>query len=224
MDDSLKNQILSSLPKEEYKRLSPYLKPVELSLNDILLRPQHKLEKLYFPTKGIVSLLSEMKNGSTTEIGIIGSEGVVGIFPFLGGGISKNQSIVQSKGTAMQVSREALQSEYDKNGILPKLLLSYSLKLFNQVSQCAACNNHHSVQQRIARWILMLDDRNEQETLLMTQQLLSKMLGVRRTGVTKIAKELKRQEIIEYHRGRIKILNRQSLESIACECYQVIRK
>jgi len=114
--------------------LSLYLKPVELYLNDVLLEPQKKLEYLYFPTKGIVPLLSEMKNGATTEIGIISSEGIVGIFHFLGGGISENQSIVQSQGTAMQISREALQTEFDENAMLPKLLFSYSLKLFNQVS------------------------------------------------------------------------------------------
>ncbi len=217
------NHILSALPEKEYQRFSAYLEPVQLSLNDILLKPNQQSELLYFPTKGIVSLISVLDGSSTTEIGLMGREGMVGTLQFLGKGTSHSQSIVQSPGWAMKVEVEALQAEYDRGEVLQKLLLRYALKLFNQVSQCSACNNHHTVQQRIARWLLMLDDRSDQDTLLMTHQLLSKMLGVRRTGVTEVAKEFQRQEIIDYQRGKIKILDRQALKTIACECYQVLK-
>ncbi len=223
MNNPQNNHILSALPKKEYQRFSAYLEPVQLSLNNVLLKPDQKSELLYFPTKGIVSLMSVLDASSTTEIGLIGREGMVGTLPFLGKGTSYSQSIVQSPGWAMKVEVEALQAEYDRGEVLQKLLLRYALKLFNQVSQCSACNNHHTVQQRIARWLLMLDDRSDQDTLLMTHQLLAKMLGVRRTGVTEVAKQFQRQEIIDYQRGKIKILDRQALETIACECYQILK-
>ncbi|VEP14862.1 Transcriptional regulator, Crp/Fnr family [Hyella patelloides LEGE 07179] len=223
MNNPRNNHILSALPQKEYQRFSDYLEPVQLSLNEILLESNRKIELLYFPTQGVVSLISAMGDGSTTEIGLIGKEGMVGTLQFLGDGILNSQSVVQGEGTAMKIDTEALQVEYDRGQMLQKLLLRYALKLFNQVSQCAACNNHHTVKQRTARWLLMLDDRSDHETLLMTQQLLSRMLGVRRTGVTEVAKEIQRRGIIDYHRGKIKILDRDALEAVACECYQVLK-
>lgn len=223
MNNPQNNHILSALPKKEYQRFSAYLEPVQLSLDEILLKPNQQGELLYFPTQGIVSLISVLDGNSTTEIGLMGQEGMVGTLQFLGKGTSNSQSIVQSPGWAMEVEVEALQAECDRGEALQKLLLRYALKLFNQVSQCSACNNHHTVQQRTARWLLMLDDRSDQETLLMTHQLLAKMLGVRRTGVTEVARKIQRQGIIDYHRGKIKILDRQALETIACECYQVLK-
>ncbi len=223
MNNPQNNCILSALPEREYQRFSDCLEPVKLTLNEILLQPNQQSELLYFPTQGIVSLVSVIDGNSTTEIGLMGREGIVGIIPFLGKGVSHSQSIVQSPGWAMGVEADALQAEYDRGEMLQKLLLRYTLKLFNQVSQCSACNNHHTVQQRTARWLLMLDDRSDRETLFMTHQLLAKMLGVRRTGVTEVAKEFQRQGIIDYHRGKIKILDRQALETVACECYQVLK-
>lgn len=217
------NHILAALPQREYQHFKNYLEPVQLSLNEILIAANQKIEYLYFPTEGVVSLMSVMGDGSTTEIGLIGKEGIVGMLPFLGKGVSNSQSIVQGKGAAMRIERQALQAEWDRGKMLPELLLRYTLKLFNQVSQCAACNNHHTVKQRTARWLLMLDDRSDHTTLLMTQQLLSRMLGVRRTGVTEVAKEIQRQGIIDYHRGEIQILDREALETVACECYQVLK-
>jgi CRP-like cAMP-binding protein len=217
------NCLLSALPDKEYQRFSADLKPVKLALDEILLQPNQPSELFYFPTKGVVSLISVLDGSSTTEIGLIGREGMVGTLQFLGSGTSNSQSIVQASGWAMEVELGALQAEYDHSETLPKLLLGYALKLFNQVSQCSACNNHHTVKQRTARWLLMLDDRSDQETIFMTHQLLSKMLGVRRTGVTEVAKEIQRQGIIDYHRGKIKILDRPALEKIACECYQVLK-
>ena len=222
MNNPKDNYILFALPQPEYQRLLDRLEPVDLSLDEILLEARQECEYLYFPTQAIVSLISVMDDGSTTEIGLIGKEGMVGTLQFLGDGILNSQTVVQVKGTAMRIESKTLRIEFDRSEILQKLLLCYGLKLFNQVSQGAACNNHHSVKQRTARWLLMLDDRSE-NSLSMTQQLLSKMLGVRRTGVTEVAKEIKQQGIIDYHRGNIAILDRQALEAIACECYQLIK-
>lgn len=222
MNNPKKNHILSALPEVEYQRLIHLLEPVELTLNEVLTQAQCKSEFLYFPTKGIISLLSIMKNGSTTEIGLIGREGMVGALQLLVDGISNSITVVQVEGTAMRIEAEVMRVELERYETLHKLLLHHSWNLFNQVSQCAACNNHHSVKQRTARWLLMLDDRSD-NTLWMTQKLLSKMLGVRRTGLSETANELKQQGIIDYRRGEITILDRKALEAISCECYELIR-
>ena len=222
MNNPKDNRILSALPEIEYQRLISLLEPVNLSLDEVLLKARQKCEYLYFPTQGIVSLVSVMDDGSTTEIGLIGKEGMVGTLQFIGDGISNSQIVVQLEGTAMRIDASVLRVEFERSEILQKLLLGYALKLFNQVSQGAACNNHHSVKQRTARWLLMLDDRSD-KTLSMTQQLLSKMLGVRRTGVSEVANEIKQQGIINYQRGKITILDRQALEDIACQCYQLMK-
>ena len=222
MNNPQNNCILSALPETEYQPLVSLLEPVNLSVDKVLLKRRQKIEYLYFPTQGVVSLLSVMDDGSTTEIGLIGREGMVGTLQFLGDGISNSQTIVQVKGTAMRIKDTVLRVEFERSKTLQKLLLGYALKLFNQVSQGAACNNHHTVKQRTARWLLMLDDRSD-DTLFMTQELLSKMLGVRRSGVTQAANEIKQQGIIDYQRGKIVILNRQALEATACQCYQLIK-
>lgn len=211
------------MPESNYQSFSHYLDPVQLSLNEVLLEPNQKIKSLYFPTQGVVSLMSVMQDGSTTEIGLIGKEGMVGTMQFLGNGVLNNRTSVQVKGTAMRIDAQVLRTECAQNSVLQKKLFHYALKLFNQVSQCAACNNHHTVKQRTARWLLMLDDRSDGEILSMTHQLLSQKLGVRRTGVTEVAKEIQRQGIIDYHRGKIKILDRKALEIVACECYQVLK-
>ena len=194
-----------------------------LPLGKVLIEANQKAESLYFPTQGIVSLVSIMQDGSTTEVGLIGKEGMVGTPQFLGNGISNNHAAVQGKGTAIKVNTKTLQLEFDRSPSLQRLLLNYSLKLFNQVSQCSSCNNHHSVQERAARWLLMLDDRSEDKIFTMTQLLLSRMLGVRRTGVSEVASQLQKQGIIDYSRGNITILDREALEATACECYQFLK-
>lgn len=224
MTELISNQILSALPRQEYRRFRDCLEPVELSLDEILLEANQKIESVYFPTEGVVSLISVMQDGSSTEIGLIGKEGMVGTPQFLGDGVlSSSRATVQVKGAALRMDVAALRVKFDQSKSLQKILLNYYLKLFNQVSQCAACNNHHTVKQRTARWLMMLDDRLESETLIMTQQLLSRMLGVRRTGVTEVAREIQQEGIIDYNRGQIRILDREALELIACECYQIIK-
>ena len=196
---------------------------MQLPLNEVLIGANQKIESLYFPTHGVVSLISVMQDGSTTEVGLIGKEGMVGTPQFLGNGVSNNRAMVQGEGTAIKIKTHILQKEFARSPSLQRLLLDYSLKLFNQVSQCACCNNHHSVKQRSARWLLMLDDRIDGKMLTMTQRLLSQMLGVRRTGVSVVASEFQRQGIINYSRGNITILDREALEAIACECYQFLK-
>ena len=194
-----------------------------LPLGKVLIEANQKAESLYFPTQGIVSLVSIMQDGSTTEVGLIGKEGMVGTPQFLGNGVSNNHATVQGKGTAIKINTKMLQLEFDRSPSLQRLLLNYSLKLFNQVSQCSSCNNHHSVKERAARWLLMLDDRCEDKIFIMTQLLLSRMLGVRRTGVSEIASQLQKQGVIDYSRGNITILDREVLEATACECYQFLK-
>ena len=223
MNNPKNNRILSALPETEYQRLITHLELVQLPLDRVLLEAQQECESVYFPLQGIVSLVSEMKNKSTTEIGLIGREGMVGALQLLGEGICHSFSVVQVEGTAMRIEAKVLRAELEQNRVLHKLMLRYALKLFNQVSQGAACNNHHSVKQRTARWLLMLDERSD-STLHMTQQLLSKMLGVRRTGISEVANQIKQQGIIEYQRGKITILDRKALENLACECYELVRE
>ena len=217
------NKILSALPPQVYQRLSDRLEQVQLSRGEIIIPSNKIVESVYFPLQGIVSLISIMQNNSTTEIGVIGREGVVGLAQFFGNGISHSSFMVQVKGAAARIDAKILKKEFDRNKSLRELLLQYNLKLFNQVTQCAACNSHHTVEQRTARWLLMLDDRTDSKTILMTQQLLSSMLGVRRTGITEVSNKIRQQGIIDYYRGEIEILNRPALEAIACECYQIIK-
>lgn len=224
MEDYRKNRLLSALPEPELQRLSNNFEKVELSANQILLKSSQKLESLYFPLQGIVSLISIVENNCSTEIGLIGSEGVVGILQFLGEGTLDSLAMVQVAGTALKIDAQMLRAELNRSQKLQKLFLQYVLKLYSQVSQDAACNNHHSVRQRTACKLLMLDDRSVGETLLMTQQSLSLMLGVRRTGISEIACQMMQQGIIYYQRGKIKILNRPALEKIACGCYQIVKE
>ena len=223
LNNPLNNHILSALPTDEYQRLSERLEPTELIYKDVLLEPNHEPEWLYFPTAGIVSLMSILEDKSTTETGLIGLEGMVGALPFLGRGVSNNYSLVQIPGTAMRIEVEALRREYDRSKFLSEIFLCYALKLFKQVSQVAACNNHHTVKQRTARWLLMLDDRSNCKTILMTHKLLSQMLGVRRSGITEIAHQMRQRGIIDYQRGKIEIIDRRALEAISCECYHVLK-
>ena len=225
MNNSQANKLLSALPKKEYQNLTNLLEPVELSAGQVLLSSDEELEFVYFPLKGIVSLISQMSNGATTEIALVGPEGMVGTLQFIAEGVSQNRSVVQIRGEAMRIEAEALRVEFERSKTLQKLLIQYSLKLFNQVSQVAACNNHHTIKQRTASWLLMLSDRygKNEKTLPMTHQLLSQMLGVRRTGITIAARQIQQRGIIDYKRGKIQILDRQALEKVACECYQILK-
>lgn len=223
MNEPRNNRLLSALPQSAFQRIGDRLETIQLTKGQILVESNQNVDLLYFVTQGLVSLISVMQDGSSTEIGLIGREGVVGLPQLLGNGVLHSRSMVQIKGSGIRVEAQVLKEEFNRGESLHQLLLQYNLKLFNQVSQTAVCNNHHTIKQRVARWLLMLDDRLEKKTLAITQQLLSQMLGVRRAGVTEAASEIKQSGIIDYQRGQIKILDRLALEAIACECYQIIQ-
>ena len=216
------NKLLSALPGKEYQNLKHFLEPVKLSAREVLLKCNEEPKFLYFPLQGIVCAILDMENGATTETGFVGREGMVGTLQFIGQGVCHSYSVVQIEGTAARIEAEALRAEFDRSTMLQKLLFQYALMRFNQVNQIAACNNHHTVKQRTASCLLRLGDRyGKNEIIPMTHQMLSRMLGVRRTGITLAAKEIQQQGIIDYCRGKIQILDRSALEEVACECYQV---
>lgn len=219
----LANKLLSALSKKEYQNLSGFLEPVRLSAGEVLLQSDRELEFLYFPLQGIVSLTSQMSDGSTTEVGSMGYEGMVGTLQFIGQGVCQSSSVVKVEGKAMRIEVSALRAEFDRGQMLQEILLQYALQLFNQVTQIAACNNQHTVRQRTACCLLRFSDRHAKKHLPLTHLLLSQILGVRRTGITQAAKQIQQQGMIDYRRGKIEILDRDALEKVACECYQVLK-
>jgi CRP-like cAMP-binding protein len=221
--DSPINQILAALPPCEYQRIATYLKPVNLISGEILLEPNEPIQKIYFPQRAMISLVSIMMDGSTTEIGLIGNEGMIGLPALLGGSSTTSRTIVQVSGTALEVSAEVIRQEFQRGEKLHKLLLLYTQALLTQVSQSAACNRQHNIEERLARWLLSVQDCILQDELPLTQEFIANMLGTRRSGVTVAAGILQQAGIIRYSRGRIIILDQQGLEDTACECYQLIQ-
>jgi len=222
--DSRMNLLLGMLPKAEFKRLLPHLQLVFLPLGKCLSEAGEKISSLYFPTTAIVSFLYNMENGSSGEIALVGKDGVVGITLFMGGKSTPHRAIVQSSGYAFKLSEASLRSEFKSSEIFQNLLLRYTMALFAQVSQTAACNRYHTVDQQLCRWLLLSLDRLPSNELVMTQELIANMLGVRREGVTVAAGILQEAGLITYHRGHITILDRSGLEERVCECYEIVKK
>ena len=217
------NQLLAALPPEDYQRLVSHLEYVYLTSGEVLWEPGEKITEVYFPILGMISLVSIMENGSTTEISLVGKEGIVGLPVFLGGDSTTSRAIVQIDGTALKLNGNILKSEFDKGGELQRLLLLYTQALFTQASQNAACNRQHNIEERLARWLLTTQDCVMKNELHLTQEFISQMLGTRRSGVTVAAGTLQRAGMICYTRGKISILNREALNLTACECYRVIK-
>lgn len=219
----VKNMILAALSGREYKRLLPYLEFISLPLDVILYRSGEIIEHVYFPGGGLVSLVTKMKDGTAIEVGLIGNDGMVGIPVLLGDNIAFEEAIVQIAGSAMRmrtdVFKEGLRSNH--NPLLTQLLL-YTRTLMRQVAQTAACNRLHTVEERLSRWLLMCHDRMESDELLLKQEFISNMLGVRRATVGSAAAGLQARGLIQYSRGRIGILKRRGLEISACECYRAV--
>jgi CRP-like cAMP-binding protein len=182
------------------------------------------LTHVYFPTTAIVSLLRVMENGASGEIAVVGNEGVVGIALFMGGGSTPNRAVVQSAGSGFRLKAKIMKDEFDKAGSVMHLFLRYTQALITQMAQTAVCNRHHSLDQQLCRWLLLSLDRLQGNELVMTQELIANMLGVRREGVTEAALELQQAGLIRYARGHITILDRQGLEKRSCECYAVVKK
>ena len=217
------NRLLAALPSDEFERLLPSLHEVSFSLGEVIYEFGGHLNYVYFPTTSIVSLLYTMENGATAEMGLTGNDGVVGIALFMGGGTMPNRAIVQSAGGALRMQAKVLQDEFAQGGKFQQLLLRYTQALITQISQTAVCNRLHSVEQQLCRWLLLSHDRVQADELIMTQELIADMLGVRREGVTVAAGRLQDERAISYVRGRIKILDRQKLEQTVCECYRVVK-
>jgi CRP-like cAMP-binding protein len=217
------NRLLAALPLDEYERLLPSLKQVSFSLGEVVYEFGGHLDYVYFPTTSIVSLLYTMENGASAEMGLTGNDGVVGIALFMGGGTMPNRAVVQSAGAAIRMKAKVLQAEFALGGKFQYLLLRYTQALITQISQTAVCNRLHSVEQQLCRWLLLSHDRVKSDELIMTQELIADMLGVRREGVTVAAGRLQDEGAISYVRGHIKILNRQRLEETVCECYRVVK-
>lgn len=221
--EPVENRLLARLPAEEMERLVPHLEPVSLTLGEVIYESGEQQSYIYFPTTAIISLLYMMENGSSAEMGVAGKEGLVGIALFMGGDTVPNRAVVQSAGDAFRMKTKMLQAEFAQGGTFQRLLLRYTQALMTQMSQTAVCNRLHTVEQQLCRWLLLSRDRLNTDTLVMTQELIANMLGVRREGVTHAAGRLQELGLISYVRGHITILDRSGLEEVVCECYRVVK-
>jgi CRP-like cAMP-binding protein len=223
-DDPQRNHLLAALPSDAYKRLLPDLEPVAMPLGMVLYESGAQMRSVYFPTTSIVSLLYVMEDGASAEIAVVGKEGIVGVSLFMGGETTPSRAVVQSSGQAYKLGGQQLKDEFYRAGPMQHLLLRYTQSLLTQMAQTAVCNRHHSLDQQLCRWLLLSLDRLPSNELVMTQELIANMLGVRREGVTEAAGNLQKAGLIEYRRGRITVLDRPGLEARACECYMVVKK
>jgi CRP-like cAMP-binding protein len=219
-----RNLLLAALSPAESARIYPHLDLVPLPLGKVLYESGDPLRHVYFPMDSIVSLLYVMEDGASAEIAVVGNEGLIGIALFMGGETTPSRAVVQSAGHAYRLLGPLLKEEFHRNGEMQLLLLRYTQSLITQMAQTAVCNRHHSVDQQLCRWLLLSLDRLEGNVLVMTQELIANMLGVRREGVTEAAGRLQKLGVIRYSRGRITVLDRAKLESLSCECYAVVRK
>lgn len=218
------NRILAALPAEEYERLLPYLEDVRLKPGDILSRADEKIEYVYFPKRGTISVCAVMEDGAQVEVGVIGNEGMFGLPIFFKTNTVPLQAMVQIPDGAVRMKAEAFMNEIGQCEHLRDLLLHYAQAFFMQAAQTAACNRLHRMDGRLARWLLMCQDRTRSELLQLTQEFIAIMLGVRRAGVSIAAAKLKDDGLIHYERGFIRILDRAGLEAVSCECYAIVRK
>lgn len=221
-NDAVKNHLLAALPKAEFVRLEPHLESVSLPLGKVIYEAGDKMTHVYFPTTAIISMLYIMENGGTAEIGIAGNNGLIGSALFMGSESTSSRAVVQSTGDGVRIKSKPLQTEFDRGGLFQKLLLRYTQTLMTQISQTAVCNRLHTVNQQLCRWLLINHDQLETNKLIMTQELIANMLGVRREGVTVAARKLQEKGLIKYVRGTITMLDRKGLEAAACECYQIV--
>ena len=217
------NHLLAALPAPHFERLYPHLELVALALGQVLNESGDQLRDVYLPTTSIVSLLHVGAQGASDEIAVVGNEGIIGIALFMGGETMRSRAVVQSAGDAYRLEGQLLKEEFNRAGPLKHLLLRYTQALLTQMSQSAACNRHHSLDQQLCRRLLLSLDRLSSNQLTMTQELIANMLGVRREGVTEAAGRLQSAGVIHYSRGHITVIDRPRLEKRACECYQVVK-
>jgi CRP-like cAMP-binding protein len=218
------NSLLAALPPDESQRWLPLMEAVDMPLGAVLYEPGITLSHVYFPTTAIVSLLYVMENGGSAEIAVVGNEGIVGISLFMGGESTPSRAVVQSAGMGFRLKADIMKSEFYRAGPVLHLLLRYTQALITQMSQTAVCNRHHTLDQQLCRWLLLSLDRLQGNELVMTQELIANMLGVRREGVTEGALKLQQAGLIRYARGHITVIDRPGLEERSCECYLVVKK
>jgi CRP-like cAMP-binding protein len=222
--DQTENHLLAALPDAEWRRWLPRLEPVAMPLGHVLYESGATLSHVYFPTTAIVSLLYVMESGASAEIAVVGNEGIVGISLFMGGDSTPSRAVVQSAGLGFRLKSQILKDDFNRAGPVLHLLLRYTQALITQMAQTAVCNRHHSLDQQLCRWLLLSLDRLQGSELVMTQELIANMLGVRREGVTEGALKLQQAGLIRYARGHISVLDRIGLERRSCECYAVVKK
>jgi CRP-like cAMP-binding protein len=222
--DPTENHLLACLPDTEWQRWLPELERIEMPLGQVLYESGGTLSHVYFPTTAIVSLLYVMENGASAEIAVVGNEGIVGISLFMGGDSTSSRAVVQSAGLGLRLKARIMKDDFNRAGPVLHLLLRYTQALITQMAQTAVCNRHHSLDQQLCRWLLLSLDRLQGNELVMTQELIANMLGVRREGVTEGALKLQQAGLIRYARGHISVLDRDGLEKRTCECYAVVKK
>jgi CRP-like cAMP-binding protein len=218
------NHLLAALPATDFERLQSGLKLVPLPLGEVLYESGSQLRHVYFPTTAIVSLLYMLADGASAEIAVVGNEGIIGISLFMGGETTPSRAVVQSAGQGYELAGHLLKDEFTQGGAMQHLLLRYTQALITQMAQTAVCNRHHSLDQQLCRWLLLSLDRLSGNDLVMTQELIANMLGVRREGVTEAAGKLQTAGLIKYSRGHITVVDRAGLEARTCECYAVVKK
>lgn len=222
---TVQNRLLSVMPEALSEKLAPHLKKVSLQLGDRLHEPGEEIRDLYFPLDCVLSITLTMSNGTTAETGLVGSREVIGVNAFMGGReTTQTTYIVQHAGNAMKIDASILLKEFDSNKDLRDVMLRYTQAFIAQLSQTTACNSLHKIDQRLARWLLEVHERVEGDELTLTQEFIADMLGVRRAGVTQIAQKLQENGLIRYHRGHIKILDRDGLECYSCECFHTLQQ
>lgn len=222
-DTPIRNQLLTALVNTEYQHLLPHLQRVEMPLGKVVYSAGRNINYVYFPESCVVSLLSILESGNTTEVGLVGREGMVGLTVFLGGAITPERALVQLGGTALQLEASVLRNELRFGSTLQMLLLNYTRAFIALMSQSVACSQHHQLEQRLSRWLLMMHDYSESDTLKLTHEMVASMIGTRRAGVTVALLALRQLGLISASRGQVTILNREGLENSACECYGIIR-
>ncbi len=219
-----KNRLLAALPEAELERLKPNLELVHLPLGDVLCESGGRLSYVYFPTSSIISLHYILENGASSEIAGVGNEGMLGVSLFMGGDTTPSWATVQTGGDAYRMKAGIMVQAFNAGGPVQRLLLRYAQALITQISQTAVCNRHHTIEQQLSRWLLLTLDRLNSQELIMTQELIASMLGVRREGITEAAGRLQQAGIIRYRRGHITVLDREGLHAHVCECYDVVKK
>ncbi|HEY0098209.1 MAG TPA: Crp/Fnr family transcriptional regulator [Pyrinomonadaceae bacterium] len=218
------NRILNALPLAEYKRLSAYLEPVEMGVGEVLYHPHEPISHAYFPNRGTVSVVCQFEDGKSVEAAMVGNEGMFGVCVFLGSITSPMEAVVQLPGDALRMRFDVLQAEFKRGEHLQDLLLRYTQAFIIQIAQTAACNRAHPIDGRLARWLLMSQDRAHSPELQLTHEFIAQMLGTRRAGVSEAAGKLQEEGIIKYRRGHVSVLLREELEGRSCECYPIVEK